>query len=59
MKFLVDWTPFEAKNGYIELMTKPGLGIDVDEAAVREAANKGDRWAVPPWEHRDGSLSEW
>ena len=59
MKFLVDWTPFEAKDGYIELMTKPGLGIDVDEAAVREAANKGDRWAVPPWEHRDGSLSEW
>ena len=59
MKYLVDYSPLEAKNGYIELMTKPGLGIDVDEAAVREAAEVGHRWRGPEWVHRDGSLAEW
>ena len=59
MKYLVDYSPLEAKNGYIELMTKPGLGIEVDEAAVREAAEVGHRWRGPEWVHRDGSLAEW
>ena len=59
MKYLVDFSVFDAPNGYIELMTKPGLGIEVDEKAVREASVNGHRFRGPEWHHRDGSLAEW
>jgi galactonate dehydratase len=39
--------------------TGPGLGIDVDEAAVRKAAETGHNWHNPIWRHSDGSLAEW
>jgi galactonate dehydratase len=59
MKYLVDYSVFDAPAGYIELMTKPGLGIEVDEAEVRKAAENGHRWRNPDWTHKDGSLAEW
>ena len=59
LKYLVDLSVFDAPNGYIELMTKPGLGIEVDEAAVRKAAEDGYRWRAPLWTHKDGSHAEW
>jgi galactonate dehydratase len=59
MKYLVDFSVFDAPNGYIELMTKPGLGIEVDEKAVREASVNGHRFRGPEWHHRDGSFAEW
>jgi galactonate dehydratase len=40
-------------------MTKPGLGIEVDEQEVRNAAENGHRWRNPEWTHFDGSLAEW
>lgn len=33
--------------GHVERLTAPGLGIEVDEAAVRAAAEKGHRWRSP------------
>ena len=59
LKYLVDLSVFDAPNGYIELMTKPGLGIEVDEAAVRKAAEDGYRWRAPLWTHKEGSHAEW
>ena len=59
MKYLVDFSVFDAPNGYIELMTKPGLGIEVDEKVVREASVNGHRFRGPEWHHRDGSFAEW
>jgi len=59
MKYLVDYSVFDAPDGYIQLMTKPGLGIEVDEAEVRKAAENGHRWRNPDWTHKDGSLAEW
>jgi galactonate dehydratase len=59
MKYLVDFSVYDAPEGYIELMTKPGLGIEVDEDAVRRAAEVGHRWRIPDWTHKDGSLAEW
>ena len=59
MKYLVDYSPFDSTGGYIELMDKPGLGIEVDEKAVRAAAVEGHRFRVPEWVHHDGSFAEW
>jgi galactonate dehydratase len=37
----------------------PGLGIELDEARVREAARGGHRWRNPVWRYGDGTLAEW
>ena len=54
-----DVSKYNTPDGYIELMTKPGLGIEVDEKAVREASVKGHRGRAPEWRHKDGSFAEW
>jgi len=37
----------------------PGLGVTVDEDAVRAADRDAHRWRNPAWRHYDGSLAEW
>ena len=50
--------PFEVENGYIPLPTKPGLGIELDEAAL---ADKIDHdWRNPEtYDAFDGSVVDW
>ena len=36
-----------------------GLGVDIDEAKVREAAKSGHRWRNPIWRTADGVVAEW
>ena len=51
---------FAIKDGYLEIPSKPGLGVDIDEDAVREAHAAGDCHHTPPtWKYEDGSLAEW
>ncbi|UGQ09245.1 galactonate dehydratase [Yinghuangia sp. ASG 101] len=51
---------FRFTDGHIARPTGPGLGITVDEAAVRRAdASHGAAWRAPLWRHSDGSLAEW
>jgi galactonate dehydratase len=59
LDYLVDPDVFRFVDGYVERPTKPGLGIEVDEEAVRRAAETGHRWRSPVWRHPDGSLAEW
>jgi galactonate dehydratase len=37
----------------------PGLGVEIDEAAVRESDKDRHRWRNPIWRTRDGSFAEW
>jgi galactonate dehydratase len=57
--YLVDPAPFTFVDGSIERPTGPGLGIEVDEAEVRRAAERGHAWRTPLWRHPDGSLAAW
>jgi galactonate dehydratase len=57
--YLVDPGVFAFSDGFVARLRAPGLGIDVDEDAVRKAAEKGHDWQVPLWRHEDGSLAEW
>ncbi|MDF0603346.1 galactonate dehydratase [Psychromarinibacter sp. C21-152] len=47
------------ENGNIEIPTRPGLGITIDEDQVRKLAETGHRWHAPVWRHVDGSIAEW
>jgi galactonate dehydratase len=57
--YLVDTKPFDFVAGYANRPTGPGLGIEVDEDAVRRAAEIGHAWRSPIWRHEDGGLAEW
>lgn len=49
--------PFIVRDGYLEVPTGPGLGIELDEAAI--AAMPGHDWMTPQLRHADGSVADW
>jgi galactonate dehydratase len=57
--YLVDPEVFDLEDGHFRMPTKPGLGVDIDEARVREMAEIGHDWKNPIWRNPDGSLAEW
>lgn len=59
LDYVVDPAPLAFAAGHIERLTAPGLGIDVDESAVRRADARGHAWRGPIWRHADGSFAEW
>ncbi|PRY00804.1 galactonate dehydratase [Allonocardiopsis opalescens] len=59
LDYLVDPSVFAFTGGYCPRPTAPGLGVQIDEAAVRKAAADGHRWRGPVWRRRDGSFAEW
>ncbi len=50
--------PFELRDGYIDVPTGPGLGIEVDEEAIGDKLYDG-AWDNPRLWHEDGSLADW
>jgi galactonate dehydratase len=59
LDYLKDRNAFGYKDGYVEKLAGPGLGIEVDEAKVREAAKTGHDWKNPVWRTKDGAVTEW
>jgi galactonate dehydratase len=59
LDYLVDPSVFQFANGYAAQPAAPGLGIEIDESAVRRAAETGHRWRNPVWRGPDGSFREW
>ncbi|WP_327028446.1 galactonate dehydratase [Micromonospora sp. NBC_01740] len=59
LDYCLDKTPLTFVDGYVERLTAPGLGIEIDEHAVRAADKRGHAWRSPTWRHRDGSYAEW
>ncbi|KAI5243227.1 mandelate racemase/muconate lactonizing enzyme family protein [Aureobasidium subglaciale] len=50
---------FTVKDGYLEVFTGPGLGIEVDEDAVRRVAENTEPWPLGKFVGVDGALREW
>ena len=46
-------------DGYLAVPEGAGLGIEIDEAAVREADKDRHNWRNPIFRTRDGSFAEW
>jgi galactonate dehydratase len=57
--YLADPDVFDYEDGYVDIPEGPGLGIDIDEAFVREQAEGDVDWHGPVWRHDDGSVAEW
>ena len=50
--------PFVIKDGYIDVPTKPGLGVELDEKALADKIYDG-KWTTPRQYHEDGSVADW
>ncbi|MEV1328144.1 galactonate dehydratase [Micromonospora costi] len=59
LDYVLDPEPFRFVDGHVRRFEGPGLGITVDEAAVRRAAQSPHAWRNPVWRHPDGSFAEW
>src|SRR5690606_15244319 len=59
LDYVADTAPLKFVDGSFERLTGPGLGIEIDEAAVRKASAGWERWQNPVWRHADGSVAEW
>lgn len=47
------------KDGYIDILSKPGLGIDIDEAQIRELSKGAEPWVTPVFRGPGGEIREW
>ncbi|GAA4011725.1 galactonate dehydratase [Sphingomonas swuensis] len=59
LNFITDPEVLTPVDGFLAIPEGPGLGIEIDEVAVREVAKEGHRWRNPIWRHKDGSFAEW
>lgn len=50
---------FEIRDGYIDIFLKPGLGVEMNEVALKKAEKTGHSWVNPVWRLEDGSVAEW
>jgi galactonate dehydratase len=59
LNFVVNKDALTPVDGYLPVPEGPGLGVEIDEAAVREADKDRHRWRNPIFRTRDGSFAEW
>ena len=57
--FVTDPEVLTPVDGYLPIPQKPGLGVTINEEAVREAHRGRHRWRNPVWRNQDGSFAEW
>lgn len=50
--------PFVIRDGYIDVPTKPGLGVELDEEALKDKIYDGN-WTTPRQYYDDGSVADW
>lgn len=59
LTFVTNQEVFALTDGMLSLPAGPGLGVTVDEAAIRAAAANPHRWRNPVWRQADGGYAEW
>ncbi len=59
LDYLADKSIYNYKDGYLELITKPGLGVEMNEKYIAEVAKTPFDWKNPIWRNFDGTIAEW
>ncbi|KAI7198935.1 hypothetical protein D0868_02164 [Hortaea werneckii] len=50
---------FNVKDGFVEKLTGPGLGIEINEDLVRQVAKTAEPWPLAGFVGKDGGYREW
>ncbi|KOC11185.1 D-galactonate dehydratase [Aspergillus flavus AF70] len=56
--YVKDASVFDVKDGYVDALTAPGLGIEVDEETVRRVAQSTEPWQPKEFFGPDGGIRE-
>jgi galactonate dehydratase len=59
LDYVINREDFRIEKGFMEPLRRPGLGVEINEEAVREASHRAPDWRNPVWRHADGSVAEW
>jgi galactonate dehydratase len=59
LEFITDKEVLSPVDGYLPIPEGPGLGVTIDEVAVREVSKERHRWRNPIFRLEDGSFAEW
>ena len=59
LDYLKDPSIYKYKDGFLDAVTGPGLGVDVNEDFLREASKDAPTWKNPIWRNYDGTIAEW
>lgn len=59
LDYILDREVLTFKDGWVDMPSKPGLGVTVNEDLIKEENKTPHRWKNPVWRHEDGSISEW
>jgi len=59
LSFVLNPEALTPVDGFLSIPEGKGLGVLIDEAAVREAHEHCHRWRNPIWRLPDGALAEW
>ncbi|KAL1620654.1 hypothetical protein SLS54_006010 [Diplodia seriata] len=57
--YVTDASVFTVKDGYVDALTGPGLGIEINEELVRKVAQTSTPWPNGEFYGPDGSIREW
>ncbi|GGP17563.1 galactonate dehydratase [Silvimonas iriomotensis] len=59
LDYVLNKEDFALESGHIKPFTRPGLGVELDEALIIERSKNAPDWRNPLWRHVDGSVAEW
>jgi galactonate dehydratase len=59
LNFVTNPEALSPVEGNLPIPEGHGLGVTIDEDAVREVHKDRHRWRNPIWRHKDGSFAEW
>jgi galactonate dehydratase len=59
LSFMTNPEIFAVRDSTVAVPAGPGLGVEIDEDAVRAAAANPHRWRNPTFRQADGGHAEW
>ncbi|EAR02026.1 galactonate dehydratase [Maribacter sp. HTCC2170] len=59
LDYVLNPEDFYLNDGYINVLTKPGLGVEINEDKLKKASKIGHDWTNPIWRNEDSSFAEW
>jgi galactonate dehydratase len=59
LDYVLNKEDFAFHDGHMLPPSRPGLGVEVNEALVIERSKSAPDWRIPEWRHADGSVAEW
>lgn len=59
LDFVKNKEVFQYKDGFVDLPSKPGLGLELNEDLIHDISQEGLVWTNPQWKNYDGTIAEW